>query len=109
MSLVLILVAIVGTIPRFGTPPVPPSGARKPFRVNPWAEIGIGLRRLYSEKALWLTVLGIAYFWFLGALLPLDIILLGKEVMGLDDFRTGMLRTFLSVGIGLVRLAAGRL
>jgi acyl-[acyl-carrier-protein]-phospholipid O-acyltransferase/long-chain-fatty-acid--[acyl-carrier-protein] ligase len=107
MGLVLIVVAITGMVASFGIRPVPPSGARKPFRINPWAEIAIGLGRLYSEKALWLTALGIAYFWFLGALLQLDIILLGKEVMGLDDFRTGMLITFLAIGIGLGSLAAG--
>jgi acyl-[acyl-carrier-protein]-phospholipid O-acyltransferase/long-chain-fatty-acid--[acyl-carrier-protein] ligase len=106
---VLILVAIVGTVTSFGIPRVPSSGARKPFRLNPWAEIVQGLRRLYQTKALWLTVLGISYFWFLGALLQMDIILFGKELMHLDDLRIGILGTFLAVGIGVGSLLAGYL
>jgi 1-acyl-sn-glycerol-3-phosphate acyltransferase len=88
---------------------VPPSNIQKTFRLNPWAEIGSGLGRLYRDRTLWFTVLGIAYFWFLGALLQMDIILFGKAVMGLDDFRVGILGAFLAVGIGIGSLAAGRL
>ncbi|MFQ5961156.1 MAG: MFS transporter, partial [Candidatus Methylomirabilales bacterium] len=109
IGLILIGIAIAGTITSLGISYVPPSGSRKRFRLNPWAEIGKGLKRLYKEKTLWLTVLGIAYFWFLGALLQLDIILLGKEVMGLDDFWIGILGAFLAGGIGIGSLAAGRL
>lgn len=109
ISLVLIGVAIGGTVASLGIPRVPPSGARKAFRLNPWAEIGSGIKRLYREKTLWLTVVGISYFWFLGALLQMDIILFGKEVMGLDDLWVGVLGTFLAVGIGVGSLAAGRL
>ncbi|MFQ5990619.1 MAG: MFS transporter, partial [Candidatus Methylomirabilales bacterium] len=109
IGLVLIGIAVAGTLASLGISRVPPSGSRKPFRLNPWAEIGSGIKRLYREKTLWLTVLGIAYFWFLGALLQMDIILLGKEVMGLNDFWIGILGTFLAIGIGIGSLAAGKL
>lgn len=109
IGLSLVVIAGAGTVCSLGISKVPSSGARKPFQINPWAEIGSGIKKLYGEKPLWLTVLGITYFWFLGALLELDIILLGKESMGLDDFRIGLLITFLAVGIAAGSLAAGRL
>ena len=109
IGLALIIIAVAGTITSIGIPRVPPSGAIKPFRLNPWAEIIMGLRRLYREKPLWLTVVGISYFWFLGALLQLDIFLLGKEVMKLDDQWIGILVAFLAIGIGIGSLVAGRL
>ena len=105
----VIMIAITGTVTSFGISRVPPSGAVKPFRLNPWAEIIIGLKRLYSEKPLWLNVVGISYFWFLGALLQLDIFLLGKDVMKLDDQWIGVLVAFLAIGIGVGSLVAGRL
>lgn len=105
----LIMIAVAGTLASFGIPKVPPSGAKKVFRLNPWSEIGSGIRRLYTDKTLWPTVLGISYFWFLGALYQMDVILLGKEILGLNDFRIGLLGTFLAIGIGLGSLAAGRL
>lgn len=109
IGLILTVLAVAGTFTSLGISRVPPSGARKPFRPNPWAEIGRGVTRLYHERTLWLAVMGISYFWFLGALLQMDIILLGKEVMGLDDFWIGILGTFLAIGIGTGSLAAGRL
>jgi acyl-[acyl-carrier-protein]-phospholipid O-acyltransferase/long-chain-fatty-acid--[acyl-carrier-protein] ligase len=109
ISLILIVVAITGTLFSLGISRVPLSGAQKPFQANPWAEIFIGVKRLYREKTLWLTVIGISYFWFLGALLQMDIILFGKEVMALSDLWIGILGTFLAIGIGLGSLAAGRL
>lgn len=109
ISLVLLGIAIAGTMTSFGISRVPASGARKPFHMNPWMEVASGLKRLYRDKTLWMTVIGISYFWFLGALLQMDMILLGKEVMQLDDFRIGILGTFLAAGIGVGSLAAGRL
>lgn len=109
IGLILIAIALFGTLISLGISRVPPSGARKSFRLNPWAEIYWGIKRLYREKPLWLTVVGISYFWFLGALLQMALILLGKEVMALDDLRIGILGTFLAVGIGLGSLMAGRL
>ncbi|MBI5453756.1 MAG: MFS transporter, partial [Deltaproteobacteria bacterium] len=66
-------------------------------------------RRLFEDKLLMLTVGGIAYFWFLGALLQMDILLLGKEIMHLNDLWIGILITFLAIGIGIGSIAAGTL
>jgi len=105
----LIAVAITGMAASLKIPRVPASGAKKSFRLGPWTEISSGIKRLYGDKSLWLTVVGISYFWFLGALLQMDMLLFGKEIMGLDDFRIGLLMTFLAVGIGAGSIAAGRL
>ncbi|MFQ5929465.1 MAG: MFS transporter, partial [Acidobacteriota bacterium] len=109
IGLILVLVALAGALASLGITKVPPSGSEKPLRLNPWAEIGIGIRRLYGIKTLWLTVSGMSYFWFLGSLLQLNIILLGKEVMALDDLWIGLMGTSLAVGIGVGSLVAGRL
>lgn len=109
IGLIAISIAIIGTIASAGISKVPPSGARKPFRLNPWAEIVLGIKRLYKDRPLWLAVVGISYFWFLGALLQMTMLLLGKEVMGLDDRWVGIMLAFLAIGIGAGSLAAGRL
>jgi len=109
IGLCLITVAVIGTGVSLRVPPVPPSGVRQVFRLNPWGEIYRGLRRLARESRLGLTVLGIAFFWLLAALMQMAILLFGKEVMGLDDLRVGLLGTFLALGIGAGSLTAGRL
>src|SRR6266540_2695591 len=68
IGLILIVIAVAGTFTSLTIPKVPPSGARKSLQLNPFAEITSGLKRLYGDKTLWLTVVGISYFWFLGAL-----------------------------------------
>ena len=105
----LIAVAFLGTMMSFGIPRVPSSGAQKKFSLSPWSEIGQGLKSLLKTKLLLFTVGGITYFWFMGSLLQMDILLLGKEVMGLSDFWVGILITFLAVGIGTGSIVAGRL
>jgi len=54
-------------------------------------------------------VIGNSYFWFLGALLQLVMILFGTEVMHLSDVWVGILTTFAAIGIGAGSMAAGRL
>ena len=51
-------------------------------RWNPWREIALGMARLRGNRVLWLTVAGISYFWFLGALLQLLMILFGTRGHG---------------------------
>jgi len=109
IGLVMIAIAVAGYFTSLGIARVPPSGSAKLFNLNPFGEITDGLRRLRRERALWLTVIGISYFWFLGALVNINILFFGKELLQLDEFHIGLLGTFLAVGIGIGSLAAGKL
>ena len=109
IGLLMLVIAILGVFTSQGIARVPPSGAAKLFRLNPFGEIVDGLRRLRRDRPLWLTVIGISYFWFLGALVQINMLFFGKELLGLDEFHIGLLGTFLAVGIGLGSLAAGKL
>ncbi|MBI3756746.1 MAG: MFS transporter [Deltaproteobacteria bacterium] len=109
IGLVTIVLAVAGAFASLYIPKVPPSGSHKTLQLNPFSEIASGLRRLRPDHTLWMTVIGISYFWFLGALFQMDIILFGKEVMNLDDLHVGLLGTFLAIGIGSGSVAAGRL
>ena len=64
---------------------------------------------LLKDRPLWLTVLGISYFWFLGALFQMDLLLFGSEVLQVDDLQIGLMVTCLAIGIGVGSMLAGRL
>ncbi|MFH1744037.1 MAG: acyl-[ACP]--phospholipid O-acyltransferase [bacterium] len=109
ISLILIAIAVAGFASSFGITKVPASGAQKSFQISPWSEIHTGVKRIYNIRPLWLTVMGITYFMFLGQLLNMNIILFGKEVLEVSDSQTAILLTFLGVGIGVGSILAGRL
>jgi acyl-[acyl-carrier-protein]-phospholipid O-acyltransferase / long-chain-fatty-acid--[acyl-carrier-protein] ligase len=109
IGLLMIAIAVLGLLTSLKITRVRPSGAAKLFRLNPFGEIVDGLTRLRAERPLWLTVLGISYFWFLGALVQINMLFFGKELLHLNEFHIGLLATFLALGIGLGSLAAGRL
>ena len=109
IGLLMFAIAVLGTLTSVRIARVPPSGAAKLFRLNPFGEIVDGLRRLRRDRPLWLTVIGISYFWFVGALVQINMLFFGKELLQLDEFHIGLLGTFLATGIGVGSLAAGRL
>ncbi len=105
----MLAIAVVGTLMSFKIGRVASPAVRAPFALNPFSEVLTGMKRLYGDRALWLTVIGMSYFWFLGALFQMDLILLGREVMKLNEMRVGLMVTALAVGIGAGSMAAGRL
>ena len=87
----LLAIAVAGTWTSFGIPRG--TGGRPELRVqlNPFAGLGNGMHELRKNRALLLAALGIGYFWFIGALLQLVILLAGKESMHLDDVRIALM------------------
>jgi acyl-[acyl-carrier-protein]-phospholipid O-acyltransferase/long-chain-fatty-acid--[acyl-carrier-protein] ligase len=109
MGVVTLAVAVAGFLTSLKITRVPPSGAVAPFQKNPFGEVWIGTKHLLKERPLTLTVLGISYFWFLGALFQMDLLLFGKEVLKETDLKVGLLVTALAIGIGVGSMLAGRL
>ncbi len=103
----LLAIAIIGTLTSLRIPRVPASGSSEPFHWNPFHEVWIGARRLKENRALCLTVFGISYFWFIGALFQMAILLMGKETLHASENRIGYLAMALAIGIGLGSIAAG--
>jgi len=106
---IVVAVAAIGTAASLRIPDVPAMSPGARIARNPFGEILAGVARLRENRVLLLTVAGLSYFWFLGALLQLVMILFGREVMGLSDTWTGILTTFAAIGIAAGSLAAGRL
>ena len=109
MGLVLIAIAVAGFLTSLRITRVPAIGTSTPFSFNPFGEVITGTRYLLRNRALLLTVVGISYFWFLGALFQIDLLFFGSEVLRADDRHIGWLVTALAIGIGAGSLLAGRL
>ncbi len=107
LGAVLLAIAILGSLASLFIPKVPASGSRLPMRWNPFDEIWTGVKRIYRDRPLRLTVAGISYFWFAGALFQMTVILIGSEGLRLAEVGTGLLVTALAVGIGAGSIAAG--
>jgi acyl-[acyl-carrier-protein]-phospholipid O-acyltransferase/long-chain-fatty-acid--[acyl-carrier-protein] ligase len=108
LAVAMLGVAVVGFVTSLRIPRIAPSGASGAFSWNPFGEVLTGTRHLLRDRPLTLTVAGISYFWFLGALFQMDLLLVGKEVLHASDLRVGLMVTSLAVGIGAGSLLAGR-
>ena len=109
IGLVTLAIAITGFLTSLKIARVPASGAQQRFRWNPFGEIASSTRHLLSDRALWLTVLGVSWFWFAGVLIKTDLQYFGTEVLKTDDNGVSVLWAFLAIGIGVGNIMAGRL
>ncbi len=109
IGVVLLVIAVAGFMTSLKITRVPAAGAAARLRWNPLAEVVEGTRHLLRDRPLWLTVLAISYFWFLGALFQSSLLLYGKETLHGTDAQIGLLVTYLAIGIGAGSMLAGRL
>lgn len=107
MGLTLLGIAIAGSLASLHIRYVPATGSTEPFHWNPFREIITGTRTLLARSSLALCVLGISWFWFVGALFQLALILAGREVLHVSDTQVGLLVTALAAGIGIGSVVAG--
>ena len=107
MGVTLLGLAVLGTLLSLHIRKVPAAGSRQPFRWNPFEEVIAGARDLRRHPALGLAVMGISWFWFVGALFQLALILAGNEVLHVSETHVGFLVTALAAGIGVGSLVAG--
>ncbi len=109
MGVMMVGIAVIGYLTSLRIRETGSSGMSAPFLLNPFGEVVKGTRFLLSDRPLWLTVMGISYFWMLGALFQLDLLLYGSEVLKVGDTQTGLMMAALAVGIGIGSVLAGKI
>jgi acyl-[acyl-carrier-protein]-phospholipid O-acyltransferase/long-chain-fatty-acid--[acyl-carrier-protein] ligase len=105
----LLGLAAIGTLCSLAIRYVPAAGATENFNWNPFHEIVEGTKALMKQRSLMLSVLGISWFWFVGALFQLALLLAARETLHIDEGHSGFLIMALSAGIGIGSVAAGAL
>lgn len=91
---------------------MPDTGARDPGRPLPWnmaAQTWKDLKELDTHPGVMQAVVGSAYFWFLGAVFQMNLLVYGKELMGATDAMLTRFQIFLAAGIGAGSYLAGRM
>jgi len=108
-SLLLVGVALAGFACSLGVTRVPPSGYREKFQWNVIREFWRDIAEIRREHALWLTVLGLAYFWLLGGAYTLGVMIYGRAQLHLGNHSLSVLNGCICLSIGAGAMIAGRL
>jgi len=105
----LLAVAALGTLAGFYVPRTSPGSRAAAFEWNPLRSSLDNWRLVRDRPELVHTLVGIAYFSFLGSAFLTVIPVYGKNVLGLGETGAGMMLMVLSVGIAVGSIVAGRL
>jgi acyl-[acyl-carrier-protein]-phospholipid O-acyltransferase/long-chain-fatty-acid--[acyl-carrier-protein] ligase len=106
-GIMLIGLALFGTLTTLGITRIPAANPAKEYRVNFLHEFFAQLGTIRKDRVLFLAVLANTFLWFLAALFQPTIIFYGKDVLHLDDTHSSYLQAALAIGIGLGSGVAG--
>lgn len=108
-GVILIGLALAGLTSSFGVTRIPAADPAKKFRPN---FVGDLIRLLYGmrgDRPLTLAMIGNTYFFFLAALLQLNLFFYSSLVLHTSKLQFGYLNVALALGIGFGSVAAGYL
>ncbi len=104
-----IAIAIAGYLVSRGIPTTPAAAHDLKINWNPLTETSRNLRFAYGNRVVWLSMLGISWFWFYGATYLTQFATYTKDVLGGDEHVATLLLAIFSVGIGIGSLLCERL
>jgi 1-acyl-sn-glycerol-3-phosphate acyltransferase len=109
VSATVIGIAVVGWLVSRAIPAAPAEDPTLRIRWNPiretWRMIGVAR----ETRSVFLSILGISWFWFFGAVALAQFPGLGHEVLGGDEHVVTLLLTVFSLGVGLGCILCERL
>lgn len=108
LALLCVVVAVAGVAASLRIEKTPAAGTGKKFSPLFVRKIFLTLKDIRPDRDLFLAVLGVAYFLFLGAFLNQNLVIYGKEVLGLDWIKSGYLFPAAALGIGIGALVSGK-
>lgn len=109
VSVILIGIAIAGWIASRFIPSTVPAQPELTLRYNLLVETGRMLRHAAQTREILLTILGISWFWLVGATFLAQFPTLGKVVLGANEQVVTLFLTVFSIGVGFGSLICNRL
>lgn len=104
-----VCVSVVGLAASLLVPRTAPSGSRVPARWNFVSQAIDNLKDIHSRYGVFLALVGAAYFWFLGAIFQMNILVYGKDLMHVTEGTLSAFQVLVAVGIAVGSYLAGRL
>ncbi|MBL8670284.1 MAG: acyl-[ACP]--phospholipid O-acyltransferase [Alphaproteobacteria bacterium] len=101
--------AVAGYLASLFLPPAHGGNPSVRVSANPFAETWAILRDLGRERDVFLSVLGISWFWFVGATFLAQFPAFAKDVLHADEHAVTLMLTMFSLGIGLGSLLCARM
>jgi acyl-[acyl-carrier-protein]-phospholipid O-acyltransferase/long-chain-fatty-acid--[acyl-carrier-protein] ligase len=108
-GVILVGLALLGLLTSVGITRVPAAKPTTRFRVNPLGDLLAQIREIRKDRVLSLAVVGNMYFWFLGSLLIINIVLYAEDILKVSATGSSLLLAASSLGIGIGSFVAGYL
>jgi 1-acyl-sn-glycerol-3-phosphate acyltransferase len=109
VSAAVIAVSILGLLASRGIKPLAASSPDLSLQVNPIAPTLEILRLVHRERSVFLSILGISWFWFFGAAVLTILPGYCREFLHGDESLMTLFLTIFSVGVGIGSLLCARL
>lgn len=106
-GLLLAGLAVVGWLCSRQVTPVPAAAPERPLPLNPLTELRKQLRVMQGDRDLWRANWGNVGFFFVAALVQMNLLVYARDVLKLGETRSGLLSSALALGIGLGSVVAG--
>ncbi len=108
-GVLLAMLAAFGVLMSLGIPKVPAADPGKKFNFNIAGEVWNNLRIMKTDRDLWRANWGNTAFFFVAALVQLNLALFAQKEFHLKPTEQAWLQAALSLGIGVGSMLAGRL
>ena len=106
-GVLFLALSVVGLLISLGISKVPAADPARRFDWNVPGEFLHEIRRMRGDSTLWTAVVANTFFWFLGSLLLLNIVLYATDILRVDETHSSYLLAALSLGIGIGSFLAG--
>jgi MFS family permease len=102
-------VALIGYVISRAIPPAPPPEPELAIHPDPLAETWRNIGFARENRSVFLSILGISWFWLFGALFLAQFPAYAKNVLGGDESAVTLLLATFTIGVGLGSLACEKL
>ena len=104
---ILVAVAFGGWLLSRQVTPVPAADPTCPVRINPVTDLWRQLLIMKQDRDLWRACWGNTGFYFISALVMMNVVVFGKSVLHLTGTQNSMMNVWLALGIGIGSVVAG--